>query len=41
MGLTRAAALDYAKQGIQINAVNLGTIDTKRLANVDKELREK
>jgi NAD(P)-dependent dehydrogenase (short-subunit alcohol dehydrogenase family) len=28
MGLTRAAALDYAKQGIQINAVNPGLIAT-------------
>jgi NAD(P)-dependent dehydrogenase (short-subunit alcohol dehydrogenase family) len=29
MGLTRAAALDYAKQGIQINAVNPGFIATE------------
>lgn len=32
MGLTRSAALDYAKQGIRINAVNPGTIATQLLA---------
>ena len=32
MGLTRSAALDYAKQGIRINAVNPGTIATELLA---------
>lgn len=32
MGLTRAAALDYAKQGIRINAVNPGPIATELMA---------
>jgi NAD(P)-dependent dehydrogenase (short-subunit alcohol dehydrogenase family) len=32
MGLTRSAALDYAKQGIRINAVNPGPIATELMA---------
>ncbi|MBW4534207.1 MAG: SDR family oxidoreductase [Pleurocapsa minor HA4230-MV1] len=34
MGLTRSAALDYAKQGIRINAVNLGAIATEGLDRI-------
>ncbi|MBW4617297.1 MAG: SDR family oxidoreductase [Desmonostoc vinosum HA7617-LM4] len=34
MGLTRSAALDYAKQGIRINAVNPGSTTTEMLDRV-------
>ncbi|MGL4618292.1 MAG: glucose 1-dehydrogenase [Chroococcidiopsis sp.] len=34
MGLTRSAALDYAKQGIRINAVNPGAIATEGLDRI-------
>jgi NAD(P)-dependent dehydrogenase (short-subunit alcohol dehydrogenase family) len=38
MGLTRSAALDYAKQGIRINAVNPGSITTELLDRAFKQL---
>jgi NAD(P)-dependent dehydrogenase (short-subunit alcohol dehydrogenase family) len=43
MGLTRAAALDYAKQGIRINAVNPGLTGTEgldRFTNQDPALEQ-
>ncbi|MBW4541957.1 MAG: SDR family oxidoreductase [Myxacorys chilensis ATA2-1-KO14] len=39
MGLTRSAALDYAKQGIRINAVNPGSIATEMLDRVLQKMR--
>jgi NAD(P)-dependent dehydrogenase (short-subunit alcohol dehydrogenase family) len=38
MGLTRSAALDYAKQGIRINAVNPGSITTELLDRAFRRL---
>ena len=38
MGLTQSAALDYAKQGIWINAVNPGNIATEGLNRVFEKL---
>jgi NAD(P)-dependent dehydrogenase (short-subunit alcohol dehydrogenase family) len=43
MGLTRAAALDYAKQGIRINAVNPGLTGTEgldRFTNKDPAIEQ-
>ncbi|WP_309744663.1 glucose 1-dehydrogenase [Chamaesiphon sp. OTE_20_metabat_361] len=38
MGLTRAAALDYAKQGIRINAVNPGSTATEGMDRFVNEM---
>jgi NAD(P)-dependent dehydrogenase (short-subunit alcohol dehydrogenase family) len=38
MGLTRSAALDYAKQGIRINAVNPANIATEGLDRIFKKM---
>lgn len=40
VGMTRAAAIGYASQGIRVNSVHPGYIDTPLLANLPEGMRE-
>jgi NAD(P)-dependent dehydrogenase (short-subunit alcohol dehydrogenase family) len=40
IALTRVAALDYAAQGVRVNAIAPGTIDTYKLARIPAEKRD-
>lgn len=41
IGLTKSAAIDYASQGVRVNVVAPGPIDTERLAHLPEEYRER
>ena len=41
VGLTRAAALDYAPWGIRVNAVGPGYTDTPMLAGISDEIKDR
>ncbi len=40
LGITRSAALEFAQQGIRVNAIGPGYVDTPRMQQLPNEVRQ-